>query len=50
LVIGLVSAAMSCTGLYLGDWVRRFVPKRTEVVVGAYLCVLAVRMMLAEGV
>jgi putative Mn2+ efflux pump MntP len=48
LVIGLVSAAMSCTGLYLGNWLRRFVPKRTEVVVGAYLCVLAVRMMLAE--
>jgi putative Mn2+ efflux pump MntP len=49
LVMGLVSAAMSCAGLYLGNWLRRFVPKRTEVVVGAYLCVLAVRMMFAEG-
>jgi putative Mn2+ efflux pump MntP len=49
LVIGLVSAAMSCTGLYLGNWLRRFVPKRADVVVGAYLCVLAVRMIFAEG-
>jgi len=48
LVIGLVSAAMSCAGLYLGAWVRRFVPKRIEVVVGAYLCVLAVRMLFTD--
>ena len=47
LVIGLVSAAMSCTGLYLGNWLRRFVPKRSDVIVGAYLCLLAARMIFA---
>jgi putative Mn2+ efflux pump MntP len=48
LIIGLVSAAMSCAGLYLGAWVRRFVPKRIELVVGAYLCVLAVRTLFGD--
>ncbi|HYW45205.1 MAG TPA: manganese efflux pump [Bryobacteraceae bacterium] len=49
LVIGLVSAVMSCTGLYLGAWVRRFVPNRMEFAVGAYLCVLAGRAMFTGG-
>jgi manganese efflux pump family protein len=49
LVIGLVSAAMSCIGLYFGAAVRRFVPKRAEVIVGAYLCLLGVRMLFADA-
>jgi putative Mn2+ efflux pump MntP len=48
LIVGLVSAAMSCIGLYLGAAVRRFVPKRIEWVVGAYLCVLAVRTFFTD--
>jgi putative Mn2+ efflux pump MntP len=47
-VIGLISATMSCIGLYLGGWLRRFVPKRTEIVVGAYLCALALRLIFSE--
>jgi manganese efflux pump family protein len=46
LIIGLVSAAMSCLGLYLGAWARRFVPSRMELAVGAYLCFLAGRAFL----
>jgi manganese efflux pump family protein len=48
LVIGAISAAMSCVGLYLGRWFRRFLPERIELVVGVYLCFLAVRMMLTD--
>jgi putative Mn2+ efflux pump MntP len=49
LVIGLVSAAMSCIGLYLGAWVRRFLPGRMEFAVGAYLCLLAGRALSTGG-
>lgn len=48
LIIGAISASMSCLGLYLGHWIRRLLPERIEVVVGVYLCVLAVRMMLTD--
>jgi putative Mn2+ efflux pump MntP len=53
LLIGLVSAAMSCAGLYLGGWLRRLVQWRVapwflEPAVGAYLCLLAVRMLIAS--
>jgi manganese efflux pump family protein len=43
LLIGLTSAAMSCIGLYLGTWIKRFVPSHMEFVVGAYLCLLGGR-------
>lgn len=45
LVIGTISAAMSCLGLYLGNWLRHLLPKRIELAVGAYLCFLAVRSL-----
>jgi manganese efflux pump family protein len=45
LVIGIISAAMSCIGLYLGHWLRRILPDRIELAVGAYLCFLAVRTL-----
>jgi putative Mn2+ efflux pump MntP len=52
LAIGLVSGGMSCAGLYGAAWLRRWfyriVPARVEVLMGAYLCVLAVRMMLVD--
>jgi putative Mn2+ efflux pump MntP len=34
---------MSCIGLYMGHWLRRILPQRIELAVGAYLCFLAVR-------
>jgi putative Mn2+ efflux pump MntP len=49
LLIGLVGAAMSCIGLYLGAWIRRFVPGRMEFAVGAYLCLLAGRALSVGG-
>jgi putative Mn2+ efflux pump MntP len=53
LLIGLVSAAMSCAGLYLGGWLQRFFRERfvtrcLEPAVGAYLCLLAVRLLIAN--
>jgi putative Mn2+ efflux pump MntP len=53
LLIGLVSAAMSCAGLYFGAWLRKVVRWRVaqwclEPAVGAYLCLLAVRMIIAS--
>jgi len=53
LLIGLVSAAMSCAGLYFGGTLRRFFPERfvascLEPAVGAYLCLLAVRLLIAN--
>jgi putative Mn2+ efflux pump MntP len=53
LLIGLVSASMSCAGLYLGAWLRRLVRWRVapwvlEPAVGVYLCLLAVRMLIAS--
>lgn len=49
LVIGLVSAAMSCIGLYLGAWTKRFLPSQVEFGAGAYLCLLAGRALLMGG-
>lgn len=49
LIIGLMSAAMSCMGLYLGAWVRRFVPSWLEFAVGGYLCILAGRALSMGG-
>lgn len=43
--IGVISATMSCFGLYFANWVRNFLPKRVEMIAGAYMCLLAVRMM-----
>lgn len=43
LIVGSVSAAMACAGLYAGQRLRRFLPERIEVAVGAYLSVLALR-------
>lgn len=43
LTIGCISAAMACAGLYAGQRLRRFLPERIEVAVGAYLSVLALR-------
>jgi putative Mn2+ efflux pump MntP len=48
--IGAISAAMSCIGLYCGGWLRQAVPERIELVAGAYLCMLAVRMFIADGI
>jgi putative Mn2+ efflux pump MntP len=50
LLIGAISALMSCAGLYCGAWLRRFAPRRIELVAGSYLCVLAVRMLISEGI
>ncbi len=44
-LVGLVSAAMSVAGLYCGAALRRLVPSRIELAVGAYLCALAVRTL-----
>jgi putative Mn2+ efflux pump MntP len=49
LIIGLVSAAMSCIGLYLSAWIKRFVPSQVEFAAGAYLCLLAGRALLTGG-
>ena len=50
LAIGVVSAAMSCAGLYGAAAVRprveRFIPARAGFVVGGYLCLLSLRMLL----
>lgn len=43
LIVGSLSAAMACTGLYAGNFLRRFLPERIELAVGAYLSVLAIR-------
>ncbi|MBC3919743.1 manganese efflux pump [Undibacterium sp. CY18W] len=48
IVVGVISAAMACSGLYLANWLRRFMPRRIEMLSGAYLCFLAVRMMIAD--
>ncbi|HEY6392001.1 MAG TPA: manganese efflux pump [Bryobacteraceae bacterium] len=50
LLIGAISALMSCAGLYCGAWLRRFAPRRIELVAGSYLCLLAVRMLISEGI
>jgi putative Mn2+ efflux pump MntP len=50
LLIGAISAAMSCAGIYFGAWLRRLVPDRMELVAGSYLCLLAVRMLMADGI
>lgn len=43
LIVGSISAAMACAGLYAGQRLRRFLPARIEVAIGAYLSVLALR-------
>ncbi len=43
LIVGSVSAAMACAGLYAGHWFKRFLPQRIEIAVGAYLSVIAIR-------
>lgn len=48
LVVGSISAAMACAGLYAGHWARRFLPDRIEAVVGIYLSLLAVRAFWME--
>jgi putative Mn2+ efflux pump MntP len=54
LSIGLVSGGMSCAGLYGAAWLRRWfcriIPAHVEVLMGAYLFVLAFRMMLADRI
>jgi len=54
LSIGLVSGGMSCVGLYGAAFLRRrfqrIMPARIELLMGAYLCVLAVRMLLRDGI
>lgn len=51
LLIGLVSAGMSCAGLYGGALLRprlaRLVPASTGFVVGGYLCALGLRSILS---
>jgi len=47
--IGVISAGMSCIGLYFGHWIRRFFPERIELLVGVYLCFLAVRMIFTDS-
>ena len=43
LIVGSLSAGMACAGLYAARSIRRFLPERIELVVGAYLSVLALR-------
>jgi putative Mn2+ efflux pump MntP len=43
LIVGSLSAGMACAGLFAGQRLRRFLPERIEVAVGAYLAVLAIR-------
>jgi putative Mn2+ efflux pump MntP len=54
LAIGLVSGGMSCLGLYGAAFIRsrfqRIMDARIELLMGAYLCVLAVRMLLADRI
>ena len=49
LIVGSVSAAMACAGLYAGHWFKRFLPQRIEIAVGAYLSVLAIRSFWLES-
>ncbi len=49
LTIGLVSGAMAIAGLFIGRYVRRFLPERIELAVGLYLCFLAVRTYFDQG-
>lgn len=52
LVVGSLSAGMACLGLYAGLYagarLRRFLPERIELAVGAYLAVLALRAFWTE--
>jgi putative Mn2+ efflux pump MntP len=54
LSIGLVSGGMSCVGLYGAAFLRRrfqrIMTARIELLIGAYLCVLAVRMLLGDRI
>ncbi len=44
LTIGLVSGSMCFLGLFIGQWIRRWIPCNLEVVSGAYLVLIAVVM------
>ena len=46
--IGCISGAMSCLGLYAGAWLRRFLPERVDLLTGAYLCFLSIRMAMMD--
>ncbi|WP_338847142.1 manganese efflux pump [Massilia sp. W12] len=49
LAIGVISASMSCIGLYLGQGVRRFLPQKMDYAAGFFLCGLALwRMLMPE--
>jgi putative Mn2+ efflux pump MntP len=48
LIIGMISSAMCFIGLYLGSWVRRFIPKKVEIISGAYLMLMATIMFFAD--
>jgi manganese efflux pump family protein len=45
LLIGFISAGMSCIGLYFGAWIRRLLPARMQPVLGAYICAVAIRVL-----
>lgn len=48
LIVGAISGTMCIAGLFMGAWVRRWVPGRPEVWSGAFLVVLAL-FSLARG-
>jgi putative Mn2+ efflux pump MntP len=45
LVIGTISTLMCFAGLYLGQILRRFVPRRAELLAGIYLIVLGIAQL-----
>jgi putative Mn2+ efflux pump MntP len=53
LSIGLVGGVLSCLGLYGAAWLRQRLPSRltsrADTVIGAYLCLLALRMFVGSG-
>jgi putative Mn2+ efflux pump MntP len=49
LIIGFVSAVMSCMGLYSGAWIKRFIPSWMEFAAGIYLCFLGGRALSMGG-
>jgi len=48
-VLGAVSTAMSLTGLYLGHWLRRFIPGKAEYLSGAYLFLLGLFFLIKSN-
>jgi putative Mn2+ efflux pump MntP len=45
LVIGTISTLMCFAGLYLGQILRRFIPKRAELLAGIYLVALGLAQL-----